>query len=114
MRMPHFSPTAIASARATRRLLTRTSSGAPVGVSSVMIEPGRELGQAEPDPAELHGELERDVVEQGLERLGIEVVVFELFTHDLIPWSWMMVSICTASTPRHTTGLAHALSAPPM
>ena len=89
MRMPHFSPTAIASARATSRLLTRTSSGAPVGLSSVMIEPGPSRAassrQVQPDPAELDGDLERHVVEQGLERLRVEAGVVDRFTHDLVP-----------------------------
>src|SRR5262249_22749220 len=48
-------------------------------------EPRGELGQAERDPAELDGELERYIVKQGVEGLRIEGVVVERFTHDLIP-----------------------------
>src|SRR5450755_4248664 len=71
---------------------------------------GRELGDVEASAAELDGHVERHVVKQCLEGLWVEVVF--VVAHDCVPWPCTIEMIWTASTPRHTTGLAQALSTP--
>ncbi len=122
MRMPQRSPTAIRFRARDEPVVDPDVERRAGGLVERDDRPGAEaageLGEVHAYAAELDGDLERHVVEQGLERLRVEArrrgqgVGFGGFAHDLLPCPCRTLTIWTARTPRHTTGLAHALSTP--